>query len=219
MYVHFFKRFIDFWIALLALIILSPLLLFVTIALYIANEGAGAFFVQSRPGKNGKVFNLIKFKSMNEKKDENGNLLFDTERLTKSGKFIRKTSIDELPQLINVLKGDMALIGPRPLLLEYYPYYTEREQLRHKVRPGITGYTQVKGRNKLTEWAPRLEMDVYYVENISFLLDLKIFFKTVKNVYLAKDITIIPGNGVDTKLNIQRGRKFSESITQKTSDQ
>lgn len=210
MYVHFFKPLIDFWIALIAIIVLSPLLILVTIVLYIANEGAGAFFVQPRPGKNGKVFKLIKFKSMNEKKDENGNLLFDTERLTKAGKFIRKTSIDELPQLINVLKGDMALIGPRPLLLEYYPYYTQREQLRHKVRPGITGYTQVKGRNKLTEWAPRLEMDVYYVENISFLLDLKILLKTVKNVFSGKDITIIPGNGIDSKLNVQRQNKLDK---------
>lgn len=208
MYQNFFKRFIDFWIALIAMVVLSPLLLLVTLALYIANDGAGAFFVQPRPGKNGKVFKLIKFKSMNEKKDEHGNLLFDTERLTKAGRFIRKTSIDELPQLINIIKGDMALIGPRPLLLEYYPYYTEREQLRHTVRPGITGYTQVKGRNKLTEWDPRLELDVYYVEHLSFLLDVKIFFETIKNVILRKDITIIPGNGINTKLNVQRQNKI-----------
>lgn len=147
----------------------------VTIVLYFANDGAGAFFFQLRPGKDGRVFKLIKFKSMNDKKDKHGNLLFDTERLTSVGKFIRKTSIDELPQLINVLKGDMALIGPRPLLMEYYPYYTKREQLRHTVRPGITGYAQVNGRNKLTNWDERLEMDVHYVENLSFYLDLRIF--------------------------------------------
>lgn len=210
MYQNFFKRFIDFWIALIAMVVLSPLLLLVTLALYIANDGAGAFFVQPRPGKNGKVFKLIKFKSMNEKKDDNGNLLFDTERLTKAGKFIRKTSIDELPQLFNILKGDMALIGPRPLLLEYYPYYTEREQLRHKVRPGITGYTQVSGRNKLTNWDSRLELDVYYVENISFIMDLKILLRTVTNVFSGKDITIIPGNGIDSKLNVQRQNKLDK---------
>lgn len=204
MYKRFFKRFIDFWIVLIGLVVLSPFLLIVSLVLYFANEGAGAFFFQLRPGKNGRVFKLLKFKSMNDKKDEHGNLLFDTERLTIAGKFIRKTSIDELPQLINVLKGEMSLIGPRPLLLEYYPYYTEREQLRHTVRPGITGYTQVSGRNILTKWDERLEMDVYYVENISFCLDFKIFVKTIKNVLSGKDVSIIPGNGINSKLNVQR---------------
>lgn len=202
MYVHFFKPFIDFWIALIAIIVLSPLLILVTIVLYISNEGAGAFFVQSRPGKNGKVFNLIKFKSMNDKRDENGNLLFDMERLTKAGRFIRKTSIDELTQLINVLKGDMALIGPRPLLLEYYPYYTEQEQMRHKVRPGITGWAQVNGRNNL-DWNTRLALDVYYVENISLRLDLRIIILTLKNVIKGSNVNIIPGEKMKN-LDVER---------------
>jgi len=211
MYKNFLKRFFDFWIALVGLIIISPLLLIVSIVLHFANEGAGVFFFQERPGKNGKLFKMIKFKSMTERCDEKGKLLFDTERLTKAGKFIRMTSIDELPQLFNIIKGDMALIGPRPLLLEYYPYYTEREQLRHSVRPGITGYTQVSGRNKLTNWDERLELDVYYVENLSFVLDMKIIFTTMKNVILGKDITIIPGNGIDTKLNVQRQKRNEQS--------
>ena len=149
--------------------------------MHFANRGAGAFFFQERPGKDTKIFKIIKFKSMNDARDANGKLLPDKERLTKAGKFVRTTSIDELPQLINVLKGDMALIGPRPLLERYLPYYTDREKLRHTVRPGITGLAQVNGRNAL-DWDSKLELDAQYAENLSFLLDLKIFFKTIKKV-------------------------------------
>lgn len=202
MYKHFLKRFFDFWISFIALIIISPILLLVTIWLYIANEGAGAFFTQKRPGKDEKIFKVIKFKSMSDKKDSNGKLLPDAERLTKAGKFVRATSIDELPQLINVLKGDMSLIGPRPLLPEYLPFYTEREKLRHTVRPGITGWAQVNGRNNL-KWNDRLELDAYYVEHISFLFDVKVIFTTIKNVLSRKDVVIIPGSK-STRLDIER---------------
>ena len=181
MYKRFFKRFLDFWIALIALICLSPVLLVVTIWLHFANKGAGALFLQERPGKDAKIFKILKFKSMNDARDADGKLLPDKERLTKAGKFIRSTSIDELPQLLNVLKGDMAIIGPRPLLERYLPYYTEREQLRHSVRPGITGLAQVNGRNAL-DWDSKLELDAQYAEKLSFILDLKIFFKTIKKV-------------------------------------
>lgn len=181
MYRHFFKRFFDFCIAFIALLVLSPFLLFVIIWLHFANKGAGVFFTQERPGKNEKIFKVIKFKTMNDSRDVDGNLLPDAMRLTKVGKFVRSTSIDELPQLINVLKGDMALIGPRPLLPRYLPYYTEREKLRHAVRPGITGWAQVHGRNKIS-WDDKLELDVQYVENLSFLLDIKIFMMTIYKV-------------------------------------
>lgn len=191
MYQHFFKRLIDFTIVLIALLCIWPILLVITIWLHFANKGAGAFFTQERPGKDSKIFKVIKFKSMTDERDEHGNLLPNNQRITKVGKFIRKTSIDELPQLFNVLKGDMALIGPRPLLPEYLPYYTEREQLRHSVRPGITGWAQVNGRN-CVKWDDRLELDVYYVEHLSFLLDCKIIFRTVKNVLVGKDIQIVP---------------------------
>lgn len=165
----------------LALICLSPILLVVTIWLHFANKGAGVFFLQERPGKDAKIFKIIKFKSMNDSRDANGNLLPDKERLTKVGKFIRSTSIDELPQLINVLKGDMALIGPRPLLIRYLPYYTEREKLRHSVRPGITGWAQVHGRNAI-DWDSKLELDAQYAEHLSFSMDIRIFFLTIKKV-------------------------------------
>lgn len=181
MYKSFFKRLLDFCISLTALLCLSPVILLVTIWLHFANRGAGAFFFQERPGKDTKIFKIIKFKSMNDARDANGKLLPDKERLTKAGKFVRTTSIDELPQLINVLKGDMALIGPRPLLERYLPYYTEREQLRHSVRPGITGLAQVNGRNAL-DWDSKLELDAQYAEKLSFILDLKIFFKTIEKV-------------------------------------
>ena len=181
MYKSFFKRLLDFCISLTALLCLSPVILLVTIWLHFANRGAGAFFFQERPGKDAKIFKIIKFKSMNDARDANGKLLPDKERLTKAGKFVRTTSIDELPQLINVLKGDMALIGPRPLLERYLPYYTDREKLRHTVRPGITGLAQVNGRNAL-DWDSKLELDAQYAENLSFLLDLKIFFKTLKKL-------------------------------------
>jgi len=180
-YKNFFKRVFDFCIALVALICISPLLLAITIWLHFANKGAGAFFFQERPGLNGKIFRVLKFKSMNDKRDAEGKLLPDAERLTKVGKFVRSTSLDELPQLINVLKGDMAFIGPRPLLVRYLPYYTEREQLRHTVRPGITGWAQIHGRN-LISWDDKLEYDAYYAEHVSLWLDIKIFFMTIVKV-------------------------------------
>ena len=202
MYKHFFKRFFDFWIALIALICLSPLMLVVTIWLKIANKGAGAFFFQERPGKDEKIFRVIKYKSMTDEKDKNGNLLPDKERLTKVGSFVRKTSIDELPQLFNVLKGEMALIGPRPLLPEYLPYYTKREKLRHTVRPGITGWAQVNGRNDI-HWDEKLEYDAYYVEHLSFGMDCRVLLKTLSDVVRSKDIDVIPSeNGM--KLNVER---------------
>ena len=186
-----FKRIFDFTFALVVLICLSPVLLIITIWLHFANKGAGAFFLQPRPGKDEKIFNVIKFKSMTDERDENGNLLPDAKRLTKVGRFVRTTSIDELPQFINVLKGDMALIGPRPLLVEYLPYYTEREHLRHTVRPGISGWAQVNGRNAV-KWDDRLEMDAYYVEHLGLMMDLKVIFKTIKNVLVRKDIEVVP---------------------------
>ncbi|MBR5118181.1 MAG: sugar transferase [Muribaculaceae bacterium] len=192
MYKHFFKRFFDFCISLLGLICISPILLVVTIWLHFANKGAGAFFLQERPGKDAKIFKIIKFKTMTDERDADGNLLPDAARLTKVGKFVRSTSIDELPQLFNVLKGDMALIGPRPLFVRYLPYYTKREQLRHTVRPGISGWAQVHGRNNL-DWDSRLELDAWYAENLSFLIDCKVVFITIKNVLSRKDIVVIPG--------------------------
>lgn len=191
MYKLYLKRILDFCISLIVLICISPVLLVVTIWLHFVNKGAGAFFFQPRPGKDGKIFNIIKFKSMTDERDENGNLLPDSERLTKVGAFVRKTSIDELPQLINVLKGDMALIGPRPLLPEYLPYYTKREQLRHTVRPGITGWAQVHGRNNAS-WDQKLEYDVYYVEHLSFGMDCKVIIATIKNVLSGKDVNVVP---------------------------
>lgn len=190
MYRHFFKRFFDVIISFTALVCLSPILVVVTIWLHFANKGAGAFFLQERPGKNAKIFKIIKYKTMTDERDANGNLLPDAERLTKVGRFVRSTSLDELPQLINVLKGDMSLIGPRPLLPEYLPYYTEREKLRHSVYPGITGWAQVNGRNHVL-WDDRLELDAYYVEHLSLLMDCKIIFKTIKNVISRKDIEVI----------------------------
>lgn len=181
MYKHYFKRIIDFSVVFIALLIIWPFLAIIYIWLTIANKGAGAIFYQERPGKDGKIFKVMKFKSMTDEKDENGNLLPDIQRLTKVGAFVRKTSIDELPQLINVLKGDMALIGPRPLLPRYLPYYTKRERLRHTVRPGISGWAQVNGRNNIT-WDNKLECDAYYAENISFLFDLKIIGMTIYKV-------------------------------------
>lgn len=181
MYKHFFKRVFDFIISLIALLLIGWLLIIVAIWLHFANKGAGAFFTQERPGKNTKIFKVIKFKSMTDERDADGNLLPDQQRLTKVGRFVRSTSIDELPQLINVLKGDMAFIGPRPLLVRYLPYYTEREQLRHTVRPGITGWAQIHGRN-LTSWDDKLEYDAYYTEHVSLFLDVKIYVLTVIKV-------------------------------------
>lgn len=202
MYKHFFKRFFDFWIALIALIVLSPILLIVTVWLHFANKGAGAFFFQERPGKNAKIFKVIKFKSMTDERDENGNLLPDAQRLTKIGKFVRSTSVDELPQLINVLKGDMALIGPRPLLVQYLPLYSPEQARRHEVRPGITGWAQCNGRNAIS-WTKKFELDVWYVDNISLKTDLKVIFTTIKKVLQRADInsetaaTMDPFNGTN----------------------
>lgn len=198
-----FKRVFDFTFSLVVLLCLSPFLMIITIWLHFANKGAGAFFFQPRPGKGEKIFNVIKFKSMTDERDENGDLLPDAKRLTKVGRFVRATSIDELPQFVNVLKGDMALIGPRPLLVEYLPYYTEREAKRHSVRPGITGYTQVHGRNN-RPWNERLEMDVYYVEHLSFKTDFMVFWQTVVNVLSRKDVQVITGDQKTSKLSQQR---------------
>ena len=187
MYKHFFKRFFDFWIALIALITISPILLVVTIWLHFANKGAGAFFTQERPGKNAKIFKVIKFKTMTDERDVDGKLLPDAERLTKVGRFVRSTSIDELPQLINVLKGDMALIGPRPLLVQYLPLYSSIQARRHEVRPGITGWAQVNGRNSIS-WKEKFELDVWYVDNISLKTDVKVILTTVKKVLQRADI-------------------------------
>ena len=191
MYKYFFKRLFDFLIALIALLLIGWFLIIIAIWLHFANKGTGAFFMQDRPGKDGKIFKVIKFKSMTDERDANGQLLSDALRLTKVGRFVRSTSIDELPQLINVLKGDMAFIGPRPLLVKYLPYYTEREGLRHTVRPGITGWAQVHGRNHVL-WEERFEYDVYYVEHLSLLMDLRIIFTTIKNVIQRKDIEVAP---------------------------
>ena len=188
MYKHFFKRLIDFTIALVALICLSPILIIVTIWLHFANKGAGAFFKQERPGKDTKIFRIIKFKTMTDERDAKGNLLPDAQRLTKVGRFVRSTSLDELPQLFNVLKGDMALIGPRPLLVKYLPIYTPTQMRRHEVRPGITGWAQVNGRNTITH-TKKFEYDVWYVDNLSFMLDLKIILMTISKVFYRKDIS------------------------------
>ncbi len=187
MYKHFFKRFFDFWISLIVLIIISPILLVVTIWLHFANKGAGAFFTQDRPGKDGKIFKVIKYKTMTDERDADGNLLPDEDRLTKVGKFVRSTSIDELPQLFNVLKGDMALIGPRPLLVQYLPLYSPEQARRHEVRPGISGWAQCHGRNAIS-WSEKFKLDVWYVNHVSLLTDLKVIFITIKNVLMRKDI-------------------------------
>lgn len=188
MYKHFFKRFFDFWIALIALVCISPILIVIAIWLHFANKGAGAFFFQERPGKDGKIFKVIKFKSMTDEKDAEGNLLPDKDRITAVGRFVRKTSIDELPQLVNVLKGDMALIGPRPLLVKYLPLYTQEQARRHEVRPGITGWAQCHGRNAIS-WTEKFKLDVWYVDHVSFITDLKIIFITIKKVLKREGIS------------------------------
>lgn len=192
MYKLFFKRLIDFFIALIALSLISWFLIIVAIILHFANKGAGAFFTQDRPGKDEKIFKLIKFKSMTDEKDENGNLLPEQQRLTKAGAFIRKFSIDELPQLINVLKGDMAFIGPRPLLIKYLPLYSEEQHRRHEVRPGMSGWAQVHGRNNIT-WTEKFKLDVWYVDHCSLWVDIKVIFLTIKNVLSSKDIILTTG--------------------------
>ncbi len=207
MYKHFFKRFFDFWIALIALICLSPVLLMVTICLLMANKGAGAIFFQERPGKDGKIFKIIKFKTMTDERGADGELLPDEERMTKSGHLIRSLSIDELPQLINVLKGDMSLIGPRPLLVQYLPLYTPNQARRHEVLPGITGWAQVNGRN-YCKMSKKFEYDVWYVDNLSLCLDLKIIIMTIKNVLIRSDI----GEGAENMTDVD-DVQFTERLS------
>ncbi|MDF2515218.1 MAG: lipid carrier--UDP-N-acetylgalactosaminyltransferase [Sphingobacterium sp.] len=187
MYKNLIKRAGDFIIALIGILILSPIFIIVVVGLYFANNGK-PFFFQSRPGKDGRVFKIIKFKTMNDRKDAQGNLLSDADRLTPIGAFVRKTSLDEIPQLINVLKGDMSLIGPRPLLVQYLPLYNEFQKRRHEVRPGITGWAQVNGRNAIS-WDQKFKYDVWYVDHVSFLVDMKIFFLTIKKVFVREGIS------------------------------
>lgn len=202
MYSNFLKRLIDFVLVFCALLILWPILLLITIWLHFANKGAGAFFFQERPGKDERLFKVIKFKTMTDERDENGKLLPDAVRLTKVGRFVRSTSIDELPQLINVLKGDMALIGPRPLMPKYLPLYSPEQRRRHEVRPGITGWAQVNGRNNIS-WTKKFELDVWYVDHCSFALDVKIILMTIKKVLFREDIskegeaTTVPFDGTN----------------------
>lgn len=188
MYKNYIKRIIDFLSAIIGFIVISPIFLFLWLLLAIANKGAGAFFFQERPGKNEKIFKVIKFKTMTDERDENGNLLPDAERLTKIGKFVRSTSLDEIPQLLNVIKGDMSLIGPRPLLVQYLPLYNDFQKRRHVVRPGITGWAQVNGRNAIS-WEQKFEHDVWYVDNMSLALDIKILFKTIQKVFKREGIS------------------------------
>ncbi len=188
MYRRFFKRFLDFWISLIALICISPILLVVTIWLHFANKGAGVFFFQERPGKDAKIFKVIKFKTMTDERDAEGNLLPDAQRLTRVGRIVRSTSIDELPQLINVLKGDMALIGPRPLLVKYLPLYSKEQMRRHEVRPGISGWAQCHGRNSIS-WAEKFKLDVWYVDHCTLWTDLKVIWITIQKVLKREGIS------------------------------
>ena len=192
MYKLFFKRVFGFFIALIVLLLIGWLLVIIAIWLHFANKGAGAFFYQERPGKDEKIFRVIKFKSMTDERDSEGNLLPEAQRLTRIGAFIRKFSIDELPQIINVLKGDMAFIGPRPLLPKYLPLYNEEQHRRHEVRPGISGWAQVHGRNNIT-WTEKFKLDVWYVDNCSLWVDIKVIFLTIKNVLTSKDIVLTTG--------------------------
>lgn len=187
MYKHFFKRLLDIVISSIALLLIGWFLIIVTIFLHFANKGAGAFFFQERPGKNAKIFKVIKFKTMSDERDADGNLLPDEKRLTKVGKFVRSTSVDELPQLINVFKGDMSLIGPRPLLPQYLPLYSKEQYRRHEVRPGISGWAQCHGRNAIS-WKEKFELDVWYVDHCTLWTDIQVIFITIKNVLMRKDI-------------------------------
>lgn len=188
MYRRFFKRLIDFVLSLMALLVLFVPLLIVSLWLHFANKGAGVFFLQERPGKGGKIFKVIKFKTMTDEKDADGNLLPDDDRLTKVGRFVRSTSIDELPQLINVVKGDMSLIGPRPLLVQYLPLYNKEQARRHEVRPGITGWAQCHGRNTIS-WSEKFKLDVWYVDHCTFKTDLEIIFTTIRKVLMREGIS------------------------------
>jgi undecaprenyl phosphate N,N'-diacetylbacillosamine 1-phosphate transferase len=206
MYKHFIKRIIDFTLSLIGFIIISPVFIIVWIWLTIANKGAGALFFQERPGKGEKIFKVIKFKTMTDERDASGNLLPDAERLTKVGKFVRSTSLDEIPQLLNVIKGDMSLIGPRPLLVQYLPLYNDAQRRRHEVRPGITGWAQVNGRN-LLQLSKKFEFDVWYVDNLSFSLDFKILLLTISKVFKKEDI----GKGAES-MNEVDDLNFMERI-------
>lgn len=188
MYKNVLKRFLDFWIALVVLICISPLLVVVTLWLHVANKGAGAFFIQERPGKDGRIFKIIKYKTMTDERDAEGYLLPDEQRLTKVGRFVRSTSIDELPQLLNVLKGDMALIGPRPLLVQYLPLYSKEQARRHEVRPGISGWAQCHGRNAIS-WTEKFKLDVWYVDHVSLKTDLTVVWMTIQKVLRRADIS------------------------------
>lgn len=187
MYKHFFKRLLDLFISGIALLLIGWFIVLVAIFLHFANKGAGAFFFQERPGKDEKIFKVIKFKTMTDERDADGNLLPDEKRLTKVGRFVRSTSIDELPQLINVFKGDMSLIGPRPLLVQYLPLYDDEQKRRHEVRPGISGWAQCHGRNAIS-WTEKFKLDVWYVDHCTLLTDIKVIFITIKNVLMRKDI-------------------------------
>lgn len=210
MYKHGLKRVIDFILVFIVLVVIWPILLLITIGLYFANKGAGAFFTQERPGKDGRIFRLIKFKSMTDERDAEGKLLPDAKRLTHVGKFVRATSIDELPQLINVLKGDMALIGPRPLLPEYLPLYSKEQARRHEVRPGITGWAQVNGQNFLS-FSKRFELDVWYVDHCSFMLDLKIVCLSIHRGLFRKDILISDNTQIiDVGYRIKKENSFDQ---------
>ena len=208
MYKDFFKRFFDLIISGTVLLLIGWLILLIAIFLHFANKGAGAFFFQERPGKDEKVFKIIKFKTMTDERDAEGNLLPDQDRITKVGAVVRKLSIDELPQLINVFKGDMAFIGPRPLLPEYLPWYTEREHLRHTVRPGMSGWAQVNGRNNLS-WDEKLALDVYYVEHLSMAMDCKVIAKTIVNVLQHKDVNVVPGLRLGKLDDVRKQQKNS----------
>ena len=197
MYRHFFKRMLDIVFSLMGIIVLLPILTIITVILFFANEGK-PFFFQCRPGRKEEIFTVIKFKTMNDRKDQNGNFLPDIARLTSIGKFLRKTSLDEIPQLINVIIGDMSLIGPRPLLIKYLPLYNDEQQRRHEIRPGITGWAQVNGRNAIS-WVEKLHLDVWYVDHVSFWLDTKIFLLTMKKVVLTE--------GINAKANIPTNTK------------
>ena len=199
MYRRFFKRILDFCIALVALVVISPVLLVVTVWLHFANRGAGAFFLQERPGLHGKIFKIIKFKTMTDERDAEGNLLPDAERLTPVGRFVRSTSIDELPQLINVLKGDMSLIGPRPLLVKYLPLYSPEQMRRHDVRPGISGWAQCHGRNAIS-WTEKFKLDVWYVDHCTFMTDVRVVLTTIGKV-LKRDGIAQEGNATMEAFN------------------
>lgn len=209
MYKTFFKDAIDFLIAIVGFIVLSPLFILITIILFISNNGK-PFFTQIRPGRNQRLFTLMKFKTMNDRKDPAGNLLSDGERLTAMGKFVRRTSLDEIPQLLNVIKGDMSLVGPRPLMVEYLPYYNSKQKRRHEVKPGITGWAQINGRNSIS-WEDKFDLDVYYVDNISFILDMKILILTAKKIFDTTNISPV-GHATMPKFSDEQKNALNQEI-------